>query len=173
MPGVDYPLFRKVDAGHSARGSAASVLAAESLSFETARALGNVWTLTELWKELGFSELRRVFRRTRRAIDVEALIRIRVLNRLCDPESKLGVLRWVQTVALPEIEVTELTHQQLLRSMDALMDHQDAVDAVIASLLRPLGRPGRVGGVLRHDHGSRRRAHCPSRKDFNLSARDG
>ncbi|MFN7645332.1 MAG: IS1634 family transposase [Burkholderiales bacterium] len=122
----------------AARGSAASVLAAESLSFETARALGNVWTLTELWKELGFSQLRRVFRRTRRAIDVEALIRIMVLNRLCDPESKLGVLRWVQTVALPEIEVTELTHQQLLRSMDALMDHQDAVDAVIASLLRPL-----------------------------------
>ena len=118
--------------------NAAPVLAASSLSFETARALGNVWTLTELWKELGFSDLRRVFRRTRHTIDVEALIRIMVLNRLCDPESKLGVLRWVQTVALPDVEVTELTHQQLLRSMDALMDNQDAVDGVIASLLRPL-----------------------------------
>lgn len=59
-------------------------------------------------------------------------------SRVCDPESKLGVLRWVQTVALPDVEVTELTHQQLLRSMDALMDNQDAVDGVIASLLRPL-----------------------------------
>ncbi|MBK8768224.1 MAG: IS1634 family transposase [Burkholderiaceae bacterium] len=118
--------------------NAAPVLAASSLSFETARALGNVWTLTELWKELGFSDLRRVFRRTRHTIDVEALIRIMVLNRLCDPESKLGVLRWVQTVALPDVEVTELTHQQLLRSMDALMDNQDAVDGVISSLLRPL-----------------------------------
>jgi transposase len=121
-----------------AKTNAAPVLAASSLSFETARALGNVWTLTELWKELGFSDLRRVFRRTRHTIDVEALIRIMVLNRLCDPESKLGVLRWVQTVALPDVEVTELSHQQLLRSMDALMDNQDAVDAVIASLLRPL-----------------------------------
>jgi hypothetical protein len=61
-----------------------------------------------------------------------------VLNRLCDPDSKLGVLRWLQTVALPDVEVKEITHQQLLRSMDALMDNQDAVDGVMASLLRPL-----------------------------------
>ena len=122
----------------TAQGGAASAAAAPSLSFETARALGNVWTLTELWKELGFSDLRRVFRRTRHTIDVEALIRVMVLNRLCDPDSKLGVLRWLQTVALPDFDVKEITHQQLLRSMDALMDNQDAVDGVIASLLRPL-----------------------------------
>ena len=30
--------------------------------------------------------------------DVEALIRVMVLNRLCDPESKLGILRWVESV---------------------------------------------------------------------------
>ena len=121
-----------------AKTAAPSAVSASSLSFETARALGNVWTLTELWKELGFSDLRRIFRRTRHTIDVEALIRIMVLNRLCDPDSKLGVLRWLQTVALPDIEVKALTHQQLLRSMDALMDNQDAVDGVISGLLRPL-----------------------------------
>jgi transposase len=108
------------------------------VSFESARALGNVWTLTEIWKELGFSDLRRVFGRTRHAIDVEALIRIMVLNRLCDPDSKLGVLRWLQTVAMPDIDLKALTHQHLLRSMDALMDQQDAVDDVVAKLLRPL-----------------------------------
>jgi len=112
--------------------------ATAGVSFESARALGNVWTLTEIWKELGFSDLRRVFRRTRHSIDVEALIRIMVLNRLCDPDSKLGVLRWLQTVALPDIDVKALTHQHLLRSMDALMDQQEAVDDVIAKLLRPL-----------------------------------
>ena len=111
---------------------------APTVSFESARALGNVWALTELWKSLGFSDLRRVFRRTRRTTDVEALIRLMVLNRLCDPESKLGVLRWVQTVALPDFGPKAVTHQQLLRSLDALMDHQDEVDAVIAGLLRPL-----------------------------------
>jgi transposase len=113
-------------------------ISASSLSFESARALGNVWTLTEIWKELGFSDLRRVFRRTRHTIDVEALIRIMVLNRLCDPDSKLGVLRWLQTVALPDVDIKAVTHQQLLRSMDALMDNQDAVDGVVAGLLRPL-----------------------------------
>ena len=112
--------------------------ATAGVSFESARALGNVWTLTEIWKELGFSDLRRVFRRTRHTIDVEALIRIMVLNRLCDPDSKLGVLRWLQTVALPDIDVKALTHQHLLRSMDALMDQQEAVDDVVAKLLRPL-----------------------------------
>ena len=62
---------------------------APTVSFESARALGDVWALTELWKSLGFSELRRVFGRTRHTTDVEALIRLMVLNRLCDPESKL------------------------------------------------------------------------------------
>jgi transposase len=121
-----------------ALSTATPVGAAAGVSFESARALGNVWTLTEIWKELGFSDLRRVFRRTRHTIDVEALIRIMVLNRLCDPDSKLGVLRWLQTVALPDIDVKALTHQHLLRSMDALMDQQEAVDDVVAKLLRPL-----------------------------------
>jgi transposase len=109
-----------------------------AVEFESARALGNVWALNELWGTLGFGELRRVFRRTRHSIDVEALIRVMVFNRLCDPESKLGVLRWLETVAMPGIEVESITHQHLLRSMDALMEHQADVDQVVAGLLRPL-----------------------------------
>jgi hypothetical protein len=100
--------------------------------------LGNVWALTELWNELGFGSLREVFRRTRHAIDVEALIRLMALNRLCDPDSKLGVLRWLQTVALPDMAIRSVTHQQLLRTMDALSDHQERVDQVVAGLLRPM-----------------------------------
>lgn len=109
-----------------------------AVEFESARALGNVWALNELWESLGFGELRRVFRKTRHSIDVEALIRVMAFNRLCDPESKLGVLRWLDTVAMPGVEVETITHQHLLRSMDALVDHQADVDAVVANLLRPL-----------------------------------
>ena len=83
-------------------------------------------------------ELRRLFSRTRHTTDIETLIQVMVLNRLCDPDSKLGVLRWLETVALPEVDLKAITHQQLLRSMDALMDHQTEVDAVVAGLLRPL-----------------------------------
>ena len=48
------------------------------------------------------------------------------------------MLRWLQTVSMPQIDVEVLTHQHLLRSLDALMDHQDAVDDLVAKLLRPL-----------------------------------
>lgn len=108
------------------------------VEFESARALGNVWALNELWDSLGFGELRGVFKKTRHSIDIEALIRVMVFNRLCDPESKLGVLRWLDTVAMPGVEMESITHQHLLRSMDALVDHQTEVDAVVANLLRPL-----------------------------------
>ena len=39
---------------------------------------------------------------------------------------------------MPQIDTQALTHQQLLRSMDALMDYHSDVDAVVAGLLRPL-----------------------------------
>jgi transposase len=109
-----------------------------SMTFESARALGDVWALTELWHELGFARLRQTFRRTRHGIDVEALLRVMVLNRLCDPDSKLGVLRWLETVSLPGIVVEAIEHQHLLRAMDALIEHRDTIDNVVSALLRPL-----------------------------------
>jgi hypothetical protein len=87
---------------------------------------------------LGFSALRDVFGQTCHRIDVEALLRILVFNRLCDPDSKLGGLRWLETVALPGVELPRVTHQHLLRSMDALIDHQSRVEAVVARVLRPM-----------------------------------
>lgn len=121
-----------------AKGMPASMADAPQVSFESALALGDVWALDQLWKELGFDALAGVFRKARYTTPVEHAIRAMVFNRLCDAESKLGVLRWLQTVSMPQINVDALTHQHLLRSLDALMDHQDAVDAVVANLLRPL-----------------------------------
>ncbi len=108
------------------------------VNFEPARDFGDVWTLTELWNSLGFDRLRKIFRRTRHTIDVEALIRVMVLNRLCDPDSKLGVLRWLETVTLPGIMAESIDHQHLLRAMDALVDHKEEVDMVLSGLLRPM-----------------------------------
>ncbi|RMG57383.1 MAG: IS1634 family transposase, partial [Bacteroidetes bacterium] len=109
------------------------------IQFESARALGDVWALTQLWSELGFDQLRKVFRGTRHSIQVEALIRIMVLNRLSEPDSKLGVLRWLETVSLPGLEgIENIDHQHLLRAMDALCDQQAAVNDTLTGLLRPL-----------------------------------
>ena len=121
-----------------AKGRPAADGDAPQLRFESALALGDVWALDALWHELGFDGLAAVFRRARFTNPVEHAIRVMVFNRLCDPDSKLGVLRWLTSVAMPGIDGDKLTHQQLLRSMDALMDHQAAVDDCVAALLRPL-----------------------------------
>ena len=121
-----------------AKGMPASMADTPQVAFESALALGDVWTLDQLWKELGFDALAGVFRKARYTTPVEHAIRVMVFNRLCDADSKLGVLRWLQTVSMPQVDVDALTHQHLLRSLDALMDHQEAVDDVVANLLRPL-----------------------------------
>lgn len=120
------------------KGRLPSDASAPQVRFESALALGDVWALDQLWHELGFDGLAAVFRRARFSTPVEHALRAMVFNRLCDPDSKLGVLRWLQTVSMPGIDANALTHQHLLRSMDALMDHQDAVDTCVAQVLRPL-----------------------------------
>ena len=110
------------------------------LKFLPARALGHVWSLSKLWHELGFDRLSRVFRNSRHEIEIEALFRIMVFNRLCDPESKLGVLRWLETVSIPDLprSIDAVSHQHLLRAMDALIQHHDEVEELLSTLLRPL-----------------------------------
>jgi transposase len=119
-------------------GQDPSRLVSPEITFESAKAFGDLWALTELWNTLGFSDLRKVFHAARFSRDVESCIRAMVFNRLCDPDSKLGVLRWLETVSMPGLPEQGLTHQQLLRSMDALVEHQSSVDRVTATLLRPL-----------------------------------
>ena len=72
----------------------------------------------------------------KRQIDVEALVRAMVFNRLCAPDSNLGVLRWLDTVAMPSMP-EGVTHQHLLRAMDALMDHVDRVEGELAKQIPP------------------------------------
>lgn len=111
---------------------------ASEVIHESARAHGNVFALHELWRELGFDKaLSRALRSARREFDAEALIRAMVFNRLCEPDSKLGCLRWLETVAMPAMPDI-VTHQQLLRAMDALMEHAGAVEEALARQIRPL-----------------------------------
>lgn len=121
-----------------AKGMPASMAETPQVAFESALALGDVWALDQLWRQLGFDALAGVFRRARYSTAVEHAVRVMVFNRLCDAQSKLGVLRWMETVSVPGIDADTITHQHLLRSMDALMDHQAAVDGLVAGLLKPL-----------------------------------
>lgn len=106
--------------------------------FAQALAFGHVYLLHQLWESLGFeSALGAALRSSRRQFDAAALVRAMVFNRLCEPESKLGVLRWLKTVAMPQMPKTVL-HDHLLRAMDALMDRAAEVETAVAKQLRPL-----------------------------------
>ncbi len=110
-----------------------------SAEFEAAREVGGPWVLTELWNHLLMGDaLRRALGASRRAFDAEALIRVMVFNRLCDPQSKLGVLRWLDGVHMPGLSLQEVTHQQLLRAMDALESVQTRFRAQMAHWIKPL-----------------------------------
>lgn len=112
--------------------------AAAEPAFDPARSLGDTWALTLLWRELRLDSLARLFRREHPEVPVEALLRVMVFNRLCDPESKLGVLRWLETAIVPGVAAATVTHSRLLRAMDALMDEIEAVEDRLAELIRPL-----------------------------------
>ncbi len=69
-----------------AKGMPASMAEPPQLAFESALALGDVWALDQLWKELGFDALAGVFRKARYTTPSEHAIRVMVFNRLCDAE---------------------------------------------------------------------------------------
>lgn len=111
------------------------------LQFLDARAAGDVWALSQLWQSLGLDELALAWRRSRSQLQVLALFRAMVFNRLCDPQSKLGVLRWLDTVALPVgfgLDEGAPMHQHLLRAMDVIDEHHEALRDRMALLMRPL-----------------------------------
>ncbi len=108
------------------------------IDFIPARSVGDTWLLTSLWKELGFADGFRRILRSRRAFDAERLLRVMVFNRLCDPESKLGIMRWMEHALVPDIDEASVTHQHLLRTMDTLSECGEMLEETLAELLRPL-----------------------------------
>jgi hypothetical protein len=77
-----------------ARGIAPVPSPLDGLRFTGSRHAGDVWALSELWRSLGFDDLASAWRRSKTEVDVLGCLRLMVFNRLCDPGSKLGVLRW-------------------------------------------------------------------------------
>jgi hypothetical protein len=75
------------------------------------------------WERLGIGKLLRSFLKkdALRAPYDRALLGM-VTNRLCEPESKLGVWdRWLSTVYMPSCN--GLTRDQMYEAMDFLYDH--------------------------------------------------
>jgi len=121
-----------------AQGITATPSALDGLRFTESRHAGDIWALSELWRSLGFDDLALAWRRSKSEVDVLSCLRLMVMNRLCDPGSKLGVLRWLETVALPAGAGVVSEHQHLLRAMDVIDEYSDKLGDRLAMLMRPL-----------------------------------
>jgi len=108
------------------------------IAFAPSLSVGDTWLLTSLWKQLGFDRAFRRVLRSRRQFDAERLLRVMVFNRLCDPESKLGIMRWLESTRVPEVPADSVNHQHLLRTMDTLSQCKEALEDSLSTLLRPL-----------------------------------
>lgn len=136
---------RLIDALQRAQGreglTAGASVAAEEVRFIEARDAGDVWALWQLWSALELEGLALAWSRSKAGAQVLPCLRAMVFNRLCDPSSKLGVLRWLDTVALPVgfgFEHGLPDHQHLLRAMDVLDAHAESIAQRLAFLMRPL-----------------------------------
>jgi hypothetical protein len=70
------------------RATSRDPVAAPAVQFKSALALGHVWALAELWRQLDLDALGPVMRRARSEVDALALVRAMVFNRLKDRTDK-------------------------------------------------------------------------------------
>jgi transposase len=94
---------------------------------------GHVFAVAETWKRLGLSAIL-----SRAGIGGEAtfptadLIKLMVVNRLCDPCSKLALLEWLDGVHFPGYEECKPPYHHLLRAMDRLIAIKEKAELLIA-----------------------------------------
>ena len=94
--------------------------------------------LSQLWQQLQLgSAIRASLQQRRYRLEIERVVRVLLFKRLSAPSSKLGVLRWLETVYLPGLNGYRLTHQHLLRAMDALITYQADLERRLAATLLP------------------------------------
>ena len=87
---------------------------------------GTVRVIEEFWERCGIGTTLREIISTKRAPYDKALLAM-VANRLCTPQSKLGVWgRWLETVYMPECSSLQLRH--MYEAMDILHEHAEEVE---------------------------------------------
>ena len=132
--GLDLP----APAADSLRATSAVDLP-ESIQLQGTLELGTLWVIEALWERLGIGEtLRQVAQNAGCGVPYERALFCMVANRLCEPDSKLGVWdRWLKKVYLPSCQSLKLA--QMYEAMDLLAKHATEVEEAIfykmASLL--------------------------------------
>ena len=91
-------------------------------------AYGCSLVIEALWERLGLKkELDDIIKEKAVRINYERALLAMTANRLCDPESKLGVWdRWLSTVYMPSCDGLKLDH--MYEAMDLLHEHVDTIE---------------------------------------------
>jgi len=111
----------------------------EALQLVQTVELGTLVVIEALWERLGIGgTLRELTQKSGCHVPYERALLAMTANRLCEPESKLGVWdRWLKKVYLPSCQ--ELKLAQMYEAMDLLQAHSQQVEEAIffqtASLL--------------------------------------
>jgi hypothetical protein len=111
----------------------------ESLQLIRTLELGTLLVIEALWERLGMGKtLREVAAQSGCQVPYERALLAMTANRLCEPESKLGVWdRWLKKVYLPSCQQLKLA--RMYEAMDLLQAHSQQVEEAIffqtASLL--------------------------------------
>jgi transposase len=111
----------------------------ETLQLVQTVELGTLVVIETLWERLGIGgTLRELAQKSGCHVPYERALLAMTANRLCEPESKLGVWeRWLKKVYLPSCQ--ELKRAQMYEAMDLLQAHSQQVEEAIffqtASLL--------------------------------------
>lgn len=101
------------------------------------REWGPALVFKALWDRLGIGAIMRdLVGKTEMEFDVDAALFAMTLNRLCDPCSKLGVSRWVDTVYCPSLEGLELQHYY--RALDFLAGQKETIEERLFAQVRDL-----------------------------------
>lgn len=103
----------------------------ETLKIIETRSMGCVLVIETLWERLGLKKLfNGIIKQNHQRMPYERALLAMVTNRLCAPESKLGVWdRWLETVYLPSCESLKLRH--MYEAMDLLYDHAAEVEKTL------------------------------------------
>jgi len=111
----------------------------ESLQLVRSLEYGTLLVIEALWERLGIGKtLREIAQQSGCQVPYERALLAMTANRLCEPESKLGVWdRWLKKVYLPSCQALKLA--QMYEAMDLLQAHSERVEEAIffqtASLL--------------------------------------
>ena len=114
-----------------------------SLSVQHPRQFGACWLGSRLWQELGLDMFFADALQDRRGpVEWSKVIELLAVNRLCDPQSELGVhQRWFGTTAMDTILGTDeavAAKDRLYRALDKALEHKEALETHLANRWRDL-----------------------------------